>query len=197
MAVADNEHVESETVRVKPPAQLAHVLLKTTNLEEMIDFYVKFTGGKVAFRGKTIAFVAYDEEHHRIAIGAMPGTTPKDPKSSGLEHIAFAYDNLDDLVESYEQRKKLGITPFWCVNHGPTTSMYYKDPDGNKLETQVDNFDSNEEANAFMKSNEFAENPIGTDFDPEELIERLASGEDVRTIKKRIEIGPRGLPPRV
>lgn len=195
MATTANGHSASGTVRVKPPAHLAHVLLKTTKLEEMIDFYVKFTGGKVAFRGKSMAFIAYDEEHHRIAIGAMPGTTLKDPKSSGLEHIAFTYDNLDDLIESYEQRKKLGMEPIWCVNHGPTTSIYFEDPDGNHLETQVDNFDTAEETTEYMMSEEFAENGVGFDIDPEELASRVRSGEDHKSIKRRIGRGPRPNPP--
>jgi hypothetical protein len=72
--------------------------------------------------------------------------------------------------------------------------MYYKDPDGNKLETQVDNFDTNDAAAKFMESAAFAENPIGTDFDPEELIERIQSGEDDGVLKKRVEIGIRGIP---
>ena len=69
--------------------------------------------------------------------------------------------------------------------------MYYRDPDGNEIETQVDNYDSVEEIAAFMDGPLFTENPIGTDFDPQELIKRLESGEDEKVIKKRIEIGPR------
>jgi hypothetical protein len=46
--------------------------------------------------------------------------------------------------------------------------MYYTDPDGNRIETQVDNFDTIEEANAYMASTAFAENPIGIDFDPDD-----------------------------
>lgn len=42
--------------------------------------------------------------------------------------------------------------------------MYYTDPDGNLIETQVDNFDSAEEANGFMALKAFEENAIGTDF---------------------------------
>ena len=72
--------------------------------------------------------------------------------------------------------------------------MYYKDPDGNSVETQVDNFDTAEEVNEFLASAQFAEKPIGTDFDPEELGRRVQSGEDHASIKKRIEIGPRGIP---
>ena len=83
------------------------------------------------------------------------------------------------------------MEPIWCVNHGPTTSIYFADPDGNKIETQVDNF-SAEQASAFMFSKAFEENPIGVDFDPEWLIERLKAGDDEAQLKKRREIGSRG-----
>jgi hypothetical protein len=69
--------------------------------------------------------------------------------------------------------------------------MYYRDPDGNEIETQVDNFDTSEDANVFMMSQKFVDNPIGVDFDPEDLIRRLEAGEDEKTIKSRQEIGKR------
>jgi hypothetical protein len=62
------------------------------------------------------------------------------------------------------------------------------------LETQVDNFDDPEGANAFMMSKDFAENPIGTDFDPEDYIVRLKNGVPDSELKRRVEIGPRGPP---
>lgn len=62
------------------------------------------------------------------------------------------------------------------------------------LETQVDNFDSVEEATKFMVSKHFAENPIRTDFDPEDYIARIKAGEDEALMKKRVEVGARGLP---
>lgn len=176
------------------PTKLAHVVLRTKNLKRMNQFYQDFLGARIAYGNDFISFLSYDDEHHRIAIAEIPSDNSKDLASSGLDHVAFTFDTLEDLTQAYEQRKRKGITPFWCVNHGTTTSIYYRDPDGNKLETQVDNFDSNEQAAAFMESKEFGENPIGTDFDPEELLKRLKSGESERQIKKRIEIGPRGLP---
>ena len=80
------------------------------------------------------------------------------------------------------------------MNHGRTTSIYYHDPDGNDIETQVENFEIVEKTNEFIRSPKFAENPIGTDFDPEELIKRLEAGEDEKIIKTRVEIGPRLIP---
>lgn len=69
--------------------------------------------------------------------------------------------------------------------------MYYQDPDGNQLETQVDNFDDMVAANAFIAGPQFAENPIGVDFDPDELAGRLRAGEPEARLKKRPDIGPR------
>lgn len=182
---------------VKPPISLAHVVLRTSapNYAKMVSFYKDFLGAHVVYGNDFLSFLTYDEEHHRIAIAAMPDTiSPKVENSSGLQHIAFSYETLDDLALTYTQRKAVGIEPAWCVNHGPTTSMYYRDPDGNMLEIQVENFDTTEEATAFMAGKHFAENPIGTDFDPVEFVERVESGESHDLIKKRVEMGPRGMP---
>lgn len=185
---------DAPAVKVQSPSTLAHVVLRTPNVQAMEQFYVTFLGGRVAHSDKVLSFISYDEEHHRIALIALPGKGPKVSSSYGLEHIAFSFPTLSDLLLSYRQRMARGISPIWCVNHGPTTSIYYKDPDGNVLETQVDNFDTSEEATEFMSTEEFASNPIGTDFDPEDMIERLRAGEDDRVLKKRVESGPRGPP---
>lgn len=179
---------------VTSPSMLAHVVLRTGNLAKMADFYTTFLGGTVTHGNDFLSFITYDEEHHRIALIAMPDTAPKIPTSAGLEHIAFSFPTLSALLLAYRQRKARGIPPLWCVNHGPTTSIYYRDPDGNMLETQVDNFDTVDQATRFMTSEAFSVNPIGTDFDPEELIARIRKGEADEVLKKRPEIGPRGLP---
>ena len=181
-------------IKVKSPKALAHVVFRTANYRAMVDFYRDFLGAEVTHENGTLAFLRYDEEHHRVAIIAVPGTGPRVRTSAGLEHVAFAYGSLDDLTSAYAARKALGILPSWCTNHGPTTSMYYSDPDGNKIEMQVDNFDTPDEANEFMSSKFFAENPIGADFDPDELFSKVQAGESHAALKKRVEIGPRGLP---
>lgn len=180
--------------KVLPPASLAHVVLRTSNLLRLREFYVKFLGGNKVYDNGTVSFITYDNEHHRIALIGIPETVAKNPNSCGLEHIAFSFNNLSDLLLAYRQRKARGIEPVWCVNHGPTTSIYYKDPDGNMLETQVDNFDTVDAATAFMMSDKFAENPIGTDFDAEDFITALRHGEEESVLKERKEIGPRSLP---
>ena len=48
--------------------------------------------------------------------------------------------------------------------------MYYRDPDGNRVELQIDNFATAEEGQAWMLSPAFAQNPIGVEYDPDELV---------------------------
>ena len=160
----------------------------------MVEYYKTFLGAQVVYENEMLAFLSYDDEHHRIALVQVPGTQAKAAASCGLEHTAFSFDSLQDLLLAYRQRKQKGIMPLWPVNHGPTTSIYYRDPDGNEIETQVDNFQDADEATEFMKSKAFAENPIGVDFDPEDFIKRLENGEGAEKLQKRVELGPRGLP---
>ena len=196
---ADDSHETSSATSlptVIQPQSLAHVLLKTpaAQFETMKTYYKTFLGAKVAYENDILYLLAYDEEHHRVGIFAPPGTEPKTPNSAGLAHFCFSYGTLRELATSYTQRKAHGITPSWCVNHRPTTSMYYTDPDGNQIEAQVENFDDVNDVKKFIESDNFRMNPFGTDFDPEKLIKRLDSGEDEKEIKKRIEIGPRMVP---
>ncbi|MFY0578753.1 VOC family protein [Cystobacter fuscus] len=124
-----------------------------------------------------MCFLSYDDEHHRIGIVNTGATEQPGPKTRGLEHFAFTYADITGLLHTYERLERAGITPFWSVNHGPTTSFYYRDPDGNHIELQVDNFVRNEDATSFMRSEVYNSNPIGVDVDPRELLRRLHAGE--------------------
>ena len=106
----------------------------------MLDWWLDFLEGSVRHGNDFISFLSYDDEHHRIAIVNMPDLEPRSPKSEGLEHFAFTYASIDDLFGQYERMKAKGISPYWTINHGMTLSAYYRDPDGNQVETQVDSF---------------------------------------------------------
>lgn len=197
MHVRDGNQSEGQIEKVLSPQSLAHVVLRTANYQPMVAFYKTFLGAHTAFETPRAAFLAYDHEHHRVGIMAFDNIEKPEHPAPGIEHIAFTFANLNDLATAYEQRKACGIQPTWCLNHGPTTSMYYTDPDGNRLETQVENFETMEEANAYITSAGFQENPVGTDFDPEEFVRRVRSGEGEDSIKAQPNVGPRSFPTEV
>jgi catechol 2,3-dioxygenase-like lactoylglutathione lyase family enzyme len=131
-------------------------------------------------RDPVIAFLTYDDENHRFGFVNLDILRPQPIDAagiaeSGVNHLSYTYANVGDLLGVYERLREQGIAPYWPVHHGMTLSLYYLDPDGNRIELQVDCFDS-EGAIAFMRGEEFARNPIGIDYDPEELLKRHRAG---------------------
>jgi len=185
------------------PSKLAHIVYKTPRQQEMIDWYGHVLDAVVVFQDKRIAFLTYDHEHHRIALVKVPrllripGLAWKlHRKVFGVDHVAFTYDRLEDLVATYRRLADLEIEPVWCINHGPTTSIYYEDPDGNRLELQVDNFGSNEALMAWIDGGEFEANPIGVEFDPDVLEGLLNAGTPAAQLVQRGSAPPPGRRPR-
>lgn len=191
--VVEQERGVEDGQKAISPQRLAHFVLRTSQFEQLVDWYQTVLGATPAFKNELLAFLSYDEEHHRVAILNVPDLRPQPEGVTGVHHCAFTYATLADLMSTYERLRDKGIRPVFPINHGPTTSLYYADPDGNQIELQVDNYDNIEDATAFFYSQAFAENPIGVEFDPDELLRRLRDGEPEEDLKRRPDIGKRGL----
>ena len=185
------------------PHKLAHIVFKTPRIARMIDWYTQVLDAVVVFQDKRVAFLTYDHEHHRVALIKVPALLripslvwKVHRKFFGVNHIAFGYNDMRDLVATYRRLAEAGIEPVWCINHGPTTSMYYEDPDGNRLELQVDNFTTKHDLLDWLASGEFDKNPIGVEFDPEVLERLLAAGTPRQALIKRGSAPPDGRPAR-
>ena len=176
-----------------PPAKLAHFVLRTSRYDQMLDWYKHVLKAHVVYGNEYLSFLTYDEEHHRIAILKVDGLGEPVDGVAGVHHIAFTYNDLPTLLGNYEQLKAEGVEPVYVINHGPTTSLYYADPDGNQLEFQVENYATVEESTQFFFSDAFRENPVGVEFDPQELADRLRAGEPEESLKRRLDIGKRGM----
>lgn len=168
------------------PKEFVHFVIKTNRFEEQIDFYLNFLNGWTVFKSDDAAFLTYDNEHHRLAIANGRGQLPEaNPRAVGLEHLSYAYHTLGDLLANYLRLKEVGIHPYWCINHGPTTSLYYRDLDGNQIETQVDNFDTVSQLIAYFGTDEYRENFLGVQFDPDTLVELYRNGTPEKELLRR------------
>ena len=175
------------------PIKFAHVVYQTRRYEEMINWYREVFEAEVVSGGPALSFLTYDDEHHRFAFANLdllkPESSEKDRTGEiGVNHVAYTYAAASDLLSTYKRLKEKGILPYWPVHHGTTMSLYYRDPDGNRMEFQVD-CGTAEEATAYMASERFAQNPVGVGYDPDELLARLESGESDEDLL-RIPDGP-------
>lgn len=167
------------------PTQLAHVVLRARDLQRSRSWYLTVLEARPSFENEMVCFLTYDDEHHRIGLIGRPELQGDADCHVGLEHIAFTYGDLGQLLATYRRLADLGIHPFWTINHGPTISIYYKDPDGNRLELQYDVFERPEQVEAFFAGGNYEENFIGVTFDPEDLIARYEAGEPLEALTAR------------
>jgi catechol-2,3-dioxygenase len=169
-----------------------HLNLKTTRLQEMIDFYSTLVGAEVIFRDDVGAWLSNDQANHRIALLAFPGfrDDPEKENHTGLHHSAFEYEGFEELNASYLRLREAGIEPEFCLDHGMTFSYYYADPDGNRVELQVDNFGDWSRSTEWMKTSEdFAANPIGQFVDPDRVAADHAEGVEFEEIHTKAMTG--------
>ena len=173
-----------------PPTKLAHVVYMTRRYDEMLSWYQNVFEAKVQHQNPAFAFLTYDDEHHRFAFVNMtvikPDGTETDASSKvGVNHVGYTFSNVGQLLDNYDRLKALGITPYWQIHHGVTLSMYYQDPDGNRMEFQVDVCRNAEEAQVYMSSEAFAANPIGVEVDFDALLAQYRDGAAPETLLTR------------
>lgn len=191
-STADNLKRPLDT-RPVSPSIFAHFVLQTSNLPAMRDWYLTVLNARVVHENPMLCFMTYDDEHHRVALLNLPELQARDDKARGVHHVAYTYASLRDLLATWRRLKAKGIEPFWPINHGPTVSLYYRDPDGNAVELQVDVYPTKQEASAFFDSEAFRENPIGVAFDPEDMARRYEAGVPEQELMRR----PAGPPPAI
>ena len=166
------------------PEKFVHIVYRTSRFKEMLAWYQFVFDARVQYQNPALAFLTYDDEHHRFALANLDVLRPDSVETEkqglvGVDHVAYTYASLEDLLENYQQLKDKDIAPYWCVHHGMTVSMYYTDPDGNQMEFQVDVFDSSEAANEYMCGPIVADNPIGVEYDPEDWIAKIRAGTSI------------------
>jgi catechol 2,3-dioxygenase len=171
---------------------LHHVNLKTTRLDEMIEWYGVVAGMWPNFRNDQVAFLSNDAANHRLALGGFPGLAddPDKVAHAGIHHTGFEFASLEDLLTRYETLKARDIVPHMCLDHGLTMSFYYLDPDGNSVEMQSDNFGDWEASSEWTRTSpDFAANPIGSFVDPDRMVAAWRAGADADELHQRAFAG--------
>jgi catechol-2,3-dioxygenase len=151
-------------------------------MPRLAEWYVAAFELDVLARSPVAVIATYDHEHHRFGFTQLRGEPQPLPQRSPLKHIAYAYNSIADLVAQYRHMKSLGHEPVECVNHGPTLSFYYRDPDGNGVEFFIDRFATMEESKAFMSSEPFKKNLFGYYVDPQKVAAQSDEGVSAEEI---------------
>lgn len=178
--MSHSESLESRSSEVATkPAYISHYGIRAQRYKEMIQWYKTVFRAKIQHENEFLAFMTFDEEHHRLVIFEDAATVDKPENAAGVDHVGYGLASFGEFVLTYERLKAEGIVPFMPLNHRFTTSLYYHDPDGNEVELSVDNFPTKEECDAFVRSEQMEEisrPPFGYTFDPDELAKLYHEG---------------------
>jgi len=117
---------------------LSHFEIRTRDLPLMEAFYTGALGFLATDRSAdaTMVFLSADPgEHHQIVLAqAADG----DFASGSLDHLAFRVADLAALRRYHEALRGYGDLAVETVSHGTSWSVYFRDPEGNRLELFVD-----------------------------------------------------------
>ena len=123
------------------PAALSHFGIHVTDIARMEDFYTRVLGLLVSDRGTlasgpTLVFLSRDpDEHHQLVLATG---RPPDAGYNVVNQISFKLPTLADLKVAHARMKQVGIKEFRIVTHGNAWSVYFADPEGNRVELFVD-----------------------------------------------------------
>src|SRR5207248_10003024 len=96
------------------PKKLSHIVLQTNRQREMIDWYCTVLGAEILYEAERISVISYDDEHHRVAFLDPGPLTERQPEAAGLNHVAFNFGGLVDLIGNYQRMNAFGFRPHRC-----------------------------------------------------------------------------------
>jgi len=128
----------------RPTLSFSHVGIFVRDVPRMEDFYTRVMGFAVTDRGELdtprgrvfIVFLTRDpREHHQIILASgRPAELPFNP----INQISFRMGDFAGLREMYRAIQGEAVTEVSPVSHGNALSVYFRDPEGNRLELFVD-----------------------------------------------------------
>ena len=170
------------TTTERPAIQIGEVVLKTARFEAMNRWWQTMLGVSLYLESERFAFRRLAGEYpytQTLVIFNQPELAASVSAGPGLDHVQFRHASFSALLDRYETLRDLGITPYRTMNHGPSTSFYYRDPDGNGVELSAVNFPTEAEYARFVASEAFKRNISGAPVDADDLVEvpeRCAAG---------------------
>ena len=120
---------------------LSHVGYFVTDIAKMVDFYTRFLKFVVSDRGDrddggAIVFMTRDpKEHHQLVFASGK---PADLGFNVINQISFRVDSLATLREMFHALKNESITMLGTITHGNALSVYFLDPERNRVELLID-----------------------------------------------------------
>jgi catechol 2,3-dioxygenase len=120
--------------------KLGHVVLNVRDAARSRDFYTRTLGLRVAHEDlkQGTVFLSFGREHHDLALFQMATGEAPDATQPGLHHMAWQLGGFEELQAAYRDLQAMGVAVESTIEHNVTRSVYFRDPDGNRVELYCD-----------------------------------------------------------
>jgi catechol 2,3-dioxygenase-like lactoylglutathione lyase family enzyme len=123
-----------------PRLAFSHVGLWVSDLARMERFYRDLLGYTVTDRGDLgatqLVFLSQDPaEHHQIVLAAG---RPAAATFSTINQLSLRAADLAALKAWHRRVRDAGVDDLQPVTHGNALSLYFRDPEGNRIEIFID-----------------------------------------------------------
>lgn len=124
-----------------PKVVFSHIGIYVHDLTRMVRFYEETLGLIVTDRGtlpgRDLVFMTRSSDEHHQLVLASGRSGAKNTKV--LNQISFKLESLQELREFNEELSHSSdISELTQINHGMAWSLYFLDPEGNRIEVFVD-----------------------------------------------------------
>ena len=123
-----------------PALSFSHFGLYVTDLERMSEFYARRLGFVITDEGRLgeadLVFLSRDPaEHHQIV---LVSGRPADLPPRAINQLSFRVADLAALKLFWQNLPLDEVSDVHPVNHGNAYSLYFRDPEGNRIEVYCD-----------------------------------------------------------
>lgn len=151
-----SSHSKPQNKNIHNPPRLNgvhHVAYRCKDAEQTIDFYTKILGMEfqLAIAEDHVPSTGQYDPYMHIFLDAGNNNIlaffelPEQPEMGRdtntpdwVQHIAFRLENLDALEQAKTQLEAKGISVIGPTHHGIFKSIYFRDPNGHRLELVAD-----------------------------------------------------------
>jgi len=118
----------------------SHMGMYVSDIARMEDFYTRVLGFTVTDRGvlgaTSLVFLSRDpKDHHQIVLASG---RPAEVNFNPINQISFRMAELAGLRQMHGLLRKEAVADLAPVSHGNALSLYFKDPEGNRVELFID-----------------------------------------------------------
>ncbi len=130
----------TDAVALKQPARMTHVAIRTTRMQESLDFYRRYAALRIVHEreddGIHVAWLSHRSEDPDFVIVVLEMPHESMPEPNATDHFGFDVSSREEVDEIAALARREGRLKYGPTDAGPIVGylVMVRDPSGNTCE---------------------------------------------------------------